>query len=77
MYSLMPIVMTDPLKNPQYSSMVMAMAAVWSTNPNDTKVIEFPPLYQHALTIKSAIKSQIMESMEVNETMLGKAPAGT
>lgn len=76
MYSLMPIVMTDPLKNPQYSSMVMAMAAVWSTNPNDTKVIEFPPLYQHALTIKNAIKSQIMESMEVNETMLGKAPAG-
>jgi hypothetical protein len=72
----MPIVMTDPLKNPQYSSMVMAMAAVWSTNPNDTKVVEFPPLYQHALTIKGAIKAQIMESMEVNETMLGKAPAG-
>jgi hypothetical protein len=76
MYSLMPIVMTDPLKNPQYSTMIMAMAAVWSTNPNDTKVIEFPPLYEHALTIKQAIKSQIMESMEVNETMLGKAPAG-
>jgi hypothetical protein len=76
MYSLMPIVMTDPLKNPQYSSMVMAMAAVWATNPNDTKVIEFPPLYQHALTLKNAIKGQIMESMEVNETMLGKAPAG-
>jgi hypothetical protein len=76
MYSLMPIVMTDPLKNPQYSSMVMAMAAVWATNPNDTKVVEFPPLYQHALTMKNAIKAQIMESMEVNETMLGRAPAG-
>lgn len=76
MYSLMPIVMTDPLKNPQYSSMVMAMAAVWSTSPNDTKVIEFPPLYQHALTLKNAIKAQIMESMEVNETMLGRAPSG-
>lgn len=76
MYSLMPIVMTDPLKNPQYSSMVMAMAAVWSTNPNDTKVVEFPPLYQHALTMKNAIKQQIMESMEVNETMLGRPPAG-
>jgi hypothetical protein len=76
MYSLMPIVMTDPLKNPQYSSMVMAMAAVWSTSPNDTKVIEFPPLYQHALTLKNAIKGQIMESMEVNETMLGRPPAG-
>lgn len=76
MYSLMPIVMTDPLKNPQYSSMVMAMAAVWSTSPNDTKVVEFPPLYQHSLTIRNSIKQQIMESMEVNETMLGKAPAG-
>lgn len=76
MYSLMPIVMTDPLKNPQYSSMVMAMAAVWSTSPNDTKILEFPALYQHGLTIKNAIKGQIMESMEVNETMLGRAPAG-
>lgn len=75
MYSLMPIVMTDPLKNPQYSSMIMAMAAVWPTNPNDTKVIEFPPLYQHALMLKNAIKTQIMESMEVNETMLGRPPA--
>ena len=44
MYTLMPIVMTDPMKNPQYSSMVMAMAAVWSTSPNDTKVIEFPEI---------------------------------
>lgn len=75
-YSLMPIVMTDPLKNPQYSTMVLAQAAVWSTNPNDTKVVEFPPLYQHSLTIRGSIKQQIMESMDVNETMLGKAPAG-
>lgn len=76
MYSLMPIVMTDPLKNPQYSSMVLSMAAIWATNPGDTKVVEFPPLYQHALTLRGSIKQQIMESMEVNETMLGKAPAG-
>lgn len=77
MYSLMPIVMTDPLKNPQYSSMIMAMAAVWSTNPNDTQIVQMPPLYQHALTIKQAIKGQIMESMEVNETMLGSPPSGS
>ncbi|KAF3997541.1 hypothetical protein [Glaciimonas immobilis] len=76
MYTLMPIVLTDPLKNPRYSSMIMAMAAVWETNPNDTKILEFPPLYQHALTLRNSIKSQIMETMEVNETMLGKAPAG-
>ncbi|MES2730019.1 MAG: hypothetical protein V4621_08015 [Pseudomonadota bacterium] len=76
MYSLMPVVMTDPLKNPQYSSMVMAMAAIWPTNPNDTQIVSMPPLYQHALTLKQAIKGQIMESMEVNEVMLGAAPAG-
>lgn len=76
MYTLMPIVFTDPLKNPHYDQMVMAMAAVWPTNPNDTKVVEFPPLYQHALNMRNAIKSQIMESMEVNETMLGVAPKG-
>lgn len=76
MYSLMPIVMTDPLKNPQYNTMVMAMAAVWSTSPEHTKIVEMPPLYQHALTLKNAIKAQIMESMEVNEVMLGSAPKG-
>jgi len=31
---------------------------VWSTNPNDTKVIEFRLLYQHAFDYQSAIKSQ-------------------
>lgn len=76
MYTLMPIVFTDPLKNPAYEQMVMAMAAVWPTSPNDTKVVEFPPLYQHALTMRNSIKQQIMESMEVNETMLGVAPKG-
>jgi len=76
MYSLMPIIMTDPLKNPQYSSMVLSMAAIWATNPNDTKIVDFPALYQHSLTIRGSIKQQIMESMDVNETMLGRAPAG-
>lgn len=75
-YSLLPIVMTDPLKNPRVGSMVMGKAAIWETSPNDTKVLSFPQLYQHALTLRSAVKQQIMESMDVNESMLGKAPPG-
>lgn len=75
-YALLPIVMTDPTKNPRVASMIMGKAAIWETSPNDTKVINFPALYQHALTLKNDIKAQIMESMEVNDAMLGKAPAG-
>lgn len=75
-YTLLPIVMTDPLKNPRTGSMIMGKAAIWETSPNDTKFAQFPPLYQHALTLRNAIKGQIMESMDVNETMLGKAPQG-
>ena len=75
-YSLLPIVMTDPLKNPRVGSMVMGKAAIWETSPNDTKMLEFPQLYQHALGLRGAIKQQIMESMDVNETMLGKSPQG-
>ncbi len=76
MYTLLPIVMTDPLKNPKVGSMVMAAAAIWETSPEDTRIVDFPPLYQHALTLRGAIKQQIMESMDVNETMLGVAPKG-
>lgn len=76
LYALLPIVMTDPTKNPRVASMIMGKAAIWETSPTDTKVINFPALYQHALTLKQDLKSQIMESMEVNDAMLGKAPAG-
>jgi hypothetical protein len=75
-YCLLPIVMTDPLKNPRVGGMLYGKAAIWETSPNDTKISSFPPLYKDALMIKNDIKQQIMESMDVNETMLGKAPQG-
>jgi hypothetical protein len=43
-YSLLPIVMTDPEKNPRTGSMIMSMAAVWETSPKDTQVVNFPAL---------------------------------
>ena len=36
MYSLLPIVMTDPEKNPNYAMMVYGLAAVWPVDPNST-----------------------------------------
>jgi hypothetical protein len=75
-YALMPIIMTDPLKNPRVDSMVLEMAAVWLTNPSDTQLVKFPPLWQDALQILAATKSQIHESFGLNPAMLptGGAP---
>jgi hypothetical protein len=75
-YALLPIVMTDPLANPNYQSMVMGLAAVWLTDPQKTQFAQFPAIYKDAVALCQAIKAQINESMEVNDAMLGKAPAG-
>lgn len=75
-YALLPIVMTDPLANPNYQSMVMGLAAVWLTDPNKTRFSQFPAIYKDAVALCQAIKQEINESMDVNDAMLGKAPAG-
>jgi len=75
-YSLLPIIMTDPLKNPRVESMILAKAAIWETSPNDTQFASFPQLWNDALGMVQILKSQIMESMDVNDAMMGKAPPG-
>jgi hypothetical protein len=75
-YALLPIVMTDPLANPNYQTMVMGLAAVWLTDPQKTQFAQFPAIYKDAVALCQAIKAQINESMEVNDAMMGKAPAG-
>lgn len=69
-YALMPIVMTNPVNNPRIGSMVLEMAAVWQTNPQDTQIVKFPPLWQDALGIVSATKAQVMESFGLNPAMM-------
>jgi hypothetical protein len=76
MFSLLPITMTDPLANPNYASMVIGLAAVWSVDPNKTKFASMPQLYKEALPLCDTIKRQIWESMDVNELMMGKMPQG-
>jgi len=75
-YSVLPIVMTDPVKNPNVGSMILAAAAIWETNPNDTQFAKFPALWKDAFAMVASIKSQIMESMGVNDAMMGRAPQG-
>lgn len=75
-YSLLPIVMTDPEATPNYQSMVYGLAAVWLADPNKTKFASFPALYKEAIPLCTAIQSQIRQSMDVNDAMMGISPAG-
>lgn len=74
-YALMPIVMTDPEKNPRAGSMVLAMASVWLTDPNSTKFAEFPALWKDAFSLVGACKEQIFQSLGVNPAMIPQGNA--
>ena len=75
-YSLLPVIMTDPLKQPNYQTMVMGLAAVWLADPNSTKAMSFPALWKDAVMLCGSLKAEIRESMEVDDAMLGKMPTG-
>lgn len=75
-YALLPIVMTDPEKNPRAGSMVLAMASVWMCDPNSTKFAEFPPLWKDAFAIVGSCKEQIFQSLGVNPAMMPHGNAG-
>ena len=76
MYSLLPIWAVDPLKTPQWASLVMGLAAVWPVSPDDVKPITSPQLWKDAAQICDLIKRQIWESLDINEMMMGRMPAG-
>jgi len=69
-YALLPIIMTDPVKNPKVGSMILDLAAVWETSPNDTKFAQFPALWKDAFQIVAASKSEIYETLGVNPSMV-------
>ena len=62
--------MTDPEKNPRVGSMVLNVAAIWETNPNDTKFAQFPPLWKDAFAIVQSAKDQIFQTLGVNPAMM-------
>ena len=72
-YALMPIVMTDPERNPKIGSMILSLAAVWETSPNDTKFANFPPLWKDGMEIVSMAKAMIFETLSVNPAQITTA----
>ena len=75
-YALMPIIMTDPVKNPRVGSMVLNLAAIWETNPNDTKFAQFPALWKDALQIISQIKTEIFQILTVSPAQMPQSTGG-
>ena len=69
-FSAMPIIMTDPEKNPRINNMVLGLAAVWETSPNDTKFAQFPELWRSAFERASEIKQQMFQTLSVNPSMI-------
>ena len=69
-YALLPIVMTDPAKNPRVGSMVLSLAAVWETSPQDTQFAQFPALWQHGFEMVAAAKAEIAQTLSVSPAAL-------
>ena len=65
-YSLLPIVMTDPEKNPRIGSMVMSLAAVWETSPKDTQFAQFPELWKDGFAMVAAAKTEVAQTLSVS-----------
>jgi hypothetical protein len=75
-YALLPIIMTDPLKNPRVNSMVLDLAAVWQVDPNSTKFAQFPELWKQAFEIVGACKAEIFQTLSVNPAMMPQGTGG-
>lgn len=69
-FSLLPIILTDPAKNPKIGSMVLAPAAVWESSPNDTKFAQFPDMWKDGVERVMQIRSQIFQTLSVNPAMI-------
>lgn len=65
-YAMLPIIMTDPEKNPRVGSLVLSLAAIWETSPKDTQFAQFPQLWKDAFEIVAAARAQIFQSLSVN-----------
>jgi hypothetical protein len=68
-YTLTPIIMTDPEKNPRIGSMILSPAAIWETSPKDTQFAQFPQMWTEALQMVGVIKAEIFQALSVNPAM--------
>jgi hypothetical protein len=75
-FALLPIVMTDPEKNPRAGSMILDLAAVWECDPNSTKFANFPPLWKEAFQIVANAKQEVFQALSVSPAMLPQQTGG-
>lgn len=75
-YSLCPITVSDPAKNPRTGTMVLTMGALWEADPNAVKFMEFPQLWEAAFKMAGTLSDRIMQSMGINPALLPHGNAG-
>lgn len=75
-FSAMPIIMTDPEKNPKVGTMVLGLASIWETSPKDTSFAQFPPLWKDSLERIASCKMEIFQTLGVNPAMLPQSTGG-
>jgi hypothetical protein len=68
--SMLPIIMTDPAKNPRTATMIINLGAIWEIDPNSTKFVEFPPLWRDAIPAIQADTTLAFQTLGVNPAML-------
>lgn len=71
-FSAMPIIMTDPEKNPKVGTMVLGLASIWETSPKDTQFAQFPDMAASGLEKIAACKQQIFQTLGVNPSMVAQ-----
>lgn len=72
-FSAMPIIMTDPEKNPKVGTMVLGLASIWETNPNDTQFAKFPDMTESTLSRIAFAKNEIFQTLGVNPAMIAQS----
>jgi hypothetical protein len=75
-YALLPIVMTDPSKNPRVGSMVLNLAAIWQTDPKSTQFAQFPQLWKDAFALVASAKQEIFQVLTVSPAAIAQSTGG-
>lgn len=65
-YALLPIILTDPAKNPRIGSMVLNMAAIWEVDPASTQFAKFPDIWKSGFEIIAAHKNEIFQTLSAS-----------
>lgn len=69
-YALLPVLLVDPQKSPNYRSLVMDLMAVWEVDPASTKVMEFPALYEKSFAIVQEGERMIAQTLSISPAMM-------